>query len=542
MRWGVLGALALFSVHAWAGASTGFTPIHELGTGLYKGQQGGLYPGGTNLPPSDHLAVAMEAAVTIVPRDANGVPSPDGLVGWMSVGMSNTVQETKVFERDADRDAQRNGRLVLVNGAVGAASSLEWRNPGDPVWDQLEARIRASGLTPEQVQVVWLKHGGGSPTSLLFPDHALALRDDLAAIVRNVKDKYPNVALTYLSSRTYGGWSTRPDHGEPLCYETGFAVKWLVEDQIEGDPSLNPIAARGPVEAPVLLWGPYLWTDGELGRDDGLVWLADDLENDGIHLRPSGEQKVADLLHRFFETEPTARAWWGQDSLTDVVTLDAVADASVESGAPSSNTGSLTYLRTSGPTNVARAYLKFDLSGIERARIRHAKLSLRTITKATGLMRSSAGTSWGEGTITWANAPAPDAGNLGAIPEWTPDGSMSHGVTSAVKGDADGIVTLVIEGVEPELVKWSSRESGEGPRLALTVTTTRITIRLEKDPASAGVKLSWNDNGAAPFLVRRALGPTPAHFDSSVDAGASGTSHVDAGALSAPQSYWYLVE
>ena len=36
--------------------SVGFTPLTELGTGLYKGEEGGLYPGGSNTPPAQHLA------------------------------------------------------------------------------------------------------------------------------------------------------------------------------------------------------------------------------------------------------------------------------------------------------------------------------------------------------------------------------------------------------------------------------------------------------------------------------------------------------
>src|SRR5262249_48243925 len=31
--------------------STGMTPLPDLGGGMYKGEQGGLYPGGSNQPP-----------------------------------------------------------------------------------------------------------------------------------------------------------------------------------------------------------------------------------------------------------------------------------------------------------------------------------------------------------------------------------------------------------------------------------------------------------------------------------------------------------
>ena len=32
--------------------------------------------------------------------------------------------------------------------------------------------------------------------------------------------------------------------GEPDCYEAGFSIRWMIEKQMEGDPSLNWDAAR----------------------------------------------------------------------------------------------------------------------------------------------------------------------------------------------------------------------------------------------------------------------------------------------------------
>src|SRR5438270_326094 len=35
--------------------STGLVPLTDLGSGLYHGEMGGLYPGGRNTPPESHL-------------------------------------------------------------------------------------------------------------------------------------------------------------------------------------------------------------------------------------------------------------------------------------------------------------------------------------------------------------------------------------------------------------------------------------------------------------------------------------------------------
>ena len=48
--------------------------------------------------------------------------------------------------------------------------------------------------------------------------------------------------------------------------QTGFAVKWLIEDRIKGD-----------ISGPWLGWGPYLWTDGTRGRSDGLTGRSSDV-------------------------------------------------------------------------------------------------------------------------------------------------------------------------------------------------------------------------------------------------------------------------
>lgn len=90
---------------------------------------------------------------------------------------------------------------------------------------------------------------------------------------------------------------------EPYAYESAFVVRWLIEDQINGEEHL--------VKSPLLLWGPYLWANGEKGRrTDDLVWRSEDLGPDGTHPSPSGQRKVAELLLKFFKTDPTAKAWF----------------------------------------------------------------------------------------------------------------------------------------------------------------------------------------------------------------------------------------
>jgi hypothetical protein len=101
-----------------------------------------------------------------------------------------------------------------------------------------------------------------------------------------------------------------PLNPEPHSYESGFAVKWLIADQMAGKPELNYDPKKGKVNSPWLAWGPYLWADGTKARSDGLVYLREDLAQDGTHPSMSGREKVAKLLLSFLRTDPTARPWF----------------------------------------------------------------------------------------------------------------------------------------------------------------------------------------------------------------------------------------
>lgn len=85
----------------------------------------------------------------------------------------------------------------------------------------------------------------------------------------------------------------------------------MILDQIKGDRKLNYDPDKGLVKSPLLLWGPYLWADGEKGRKAGdLVWKPEDCGPDGTHPSPKGRKKVAELLLHFVKTDATAKTWF----------------------------------------------------------------------------------------------------------------------------------------------------------------------------------------------------------------------------------------
>src|SRR6266702_2534767 len=66
--------------------STGLIPLTDLSKGSYKGEQGGLYPGGENSVPAGHLKSGLELAKMVVPRDADGDDAKDGKIVLISIG------------------------------------------------------------------------------------------------------------------------------------------------------------------------------------------------------------------------------------------------------------------------------------------------------------------------------------------------------------------------------------------------------------------------------------------------------------------------
>jgi hypothetical protein len=452
------------------GAATGLVPLVDLGANSYEGYEGGLYPGGSNTPPAGHATAAAAAAARIVPRNAAGNPDPNGFIVMIAVGMSNTTHEFAVFERNADADPGRNARVVLMDTAFGGQTAAAIANPSAGYWTTMQQRLAAMGLSAEQVQVAWIKEADANPPDD-FPGHAQALRAELEAVVNNLHDLFPNLALAYLSSRVYGGYAAPGTlNPEPQAYESGFAVKWLIGDQIGGDPGLNFGQLPGPVRAPLLLWGPYLWADGTTPRSDGLTWLVTDFEGDHTHPSLDGEEKVASLLADFFASEPTAAAWWPAQGDAVLATIDARDDASVRAASPGSNFGGEPLLLEQGTPSPANVYLAFDYEAAGRPALL-AKLSLRVAQGGGGNVSRVDDTSWDEGTLTWSGAPSPVA-TLVSMPQSSRDGTIAANVTADVNQDPDGVATFLLSFAGGAgQGSYLSKEGGQPPRLVLVLPT-----------------------------------------------------------------------
>lgn len=290
--------------------TTGLKPLNAPFFTNYKGFSGGLYPNASNKRPGSHEVGGLGQAALVRPRNGSGtVDEQNGSIVLLSIGMSNTTQEFSAFQALANADEERNPKLITVDGAQGGWSADRIIADSAAYWGGVERRLQAAGATDSQVQAGWVKLADMNP-NLPFPDDAKKLQSETLQIIQMAKARYPNLRLVYLSSRIYAGYATTPLNPEPYAYQGGFAVKWLIEAQIQAHDNGDPALDYGSGKMPWLAWGPYLWADGTTPRFDGLVWNCTDLGDDGTHPSDAGQRKVARMLLDFFKGDTTTRPWF----------------------------------------------------------------------------------------------------------------------------------------------------------------------------------------------------------------------------------------
>lgn len=281
------------------------TPLSDMSAGdRYEGVDGGLYGGGLNTPPPALLKRVEEQLPLIQPLDAQGKPSPDGAIVTVSISMSNATMEYSAFKRLADTSPLKSPKVTIVDCAQGGQAMAEWVPADGRPWDVALQRLQTAGVTPPQVQTAWIKLANKAPAGS-FSDHLQKLEADTVKVLQNARQRFPNLRLAYLGSRIWAGNATGNLNPEPYAYESAFAVRRLIQRQMNGDADL------APDRVPLLLWGPYLWAEGTKGRKiDKLTWEPRDFAGDGVHPSESGRQKVAQLLLEFFARDPMAQGWF----------------------------------------------------------------------------------------------------------------------------------------------------------------------------------------------------------------------------------------
>ncbi len=151
---------------------------------------------------------------------------------------------------------------------------------------------------------------------------------------------------------------------------------------------------------------------------------------------------------------------------TSPATFTPTADAYVDSSKQTKNFGTLTTLRTDG-SPVVNSYVIFNVQGISGT-VSNATLRVFANSgSSTGYsVQSVSDTSWGETTITFANAPAM-GGSAGSSGSFNSNLWTSVNVTSLVSGN--GLVSFALTSSNSTAVSYASLESGaNAPQLVVT--------------------------------------------------------------------------
>lgn len=281
-----------------------------MGARTYHGLEGGLYPGGANVPAAGYDAAGIVRRNSIRPLDVNGIPGGAGRyvlmsvgggsesAAWCSVSSAPPCDSWSFTGRAAEDPSVNHAALVIVNGAIPGVAFDEWSKPASKNFIRIrDTRLAPLGLSENQVQAIWMSFadsGAAFPPVATSADAAPQL-ERLDATIRALRTRYPNLQMLFVSSPVYRGYGSG---GEPGSYESAFVVRWEIESES---------AAKS---APWIGWGPYLWSRGSQLRADGLAWLRSDFDSTGAAFSQSGQSKAGSRLFDFFKNSPYTRCWF----------------------------------------------------------------------------------------------------------------------------------------------------------------------------------------------------------------------------------------
>lgn len=301
--------------------SIGVKSLIDLKTGYYLGFQGGLYPGGSNTMPYPHYADGVNLARQVKPLDAAGnVDLLDGKVGFICLGASTAGNAFNRLKSYVDDDSTVNPCLKLVNCAVGAKGVETMVDTTEFGWywdEDVFSDLSGSNLSNMQVQIIWIMVTSRVDTILYWPFQPRQVEDRYKQLMPVLMAKFPNLKQVYVSGFHYGGYAdpTKEFYGmihEPVSYWNNWSVKFLVEDQINGDTALT---YSGPDKRSAwIAWGPHLWADGlHANVEDGLRWICEldyRVDGGGYHLSNDGKNKEAYWMYQFFKSSGTTADWF----------------------------------------------------------------------------------------------------------------------------------------------------------------------------------------------------------------------------------------
>ncbi|MFM9945600.1 MAG: T9SS type A sorting domain-containing protein [Bacteroidia bacterium] len=323
---GVILIVLLFSSNLLAqkncdNHTTGLVPIMDLAGKQYRGFTGGKYSTG-NSRPTLQLNRAITQAQKIKPLDTAGIENQiNGKIIFAAVGASNPATEFNKLIEHCDTFKKINKKVRLFNTCVGGTGIQKMNEASDNYWIQANKKLKDSGYSAKQVQVVWVEQENTQNPDTAFPSAALGLMADYQKLLSVIYQKFPNVKIVYINQRAFAGYVdvTPGVIGKglhfPRDYYNGWCIKWLIEKQIN-----NESGYKFPSELPFIDWATSFWADGKNARSDGLSYDCNtDYGGDGLHLSEQGERKAGVILFNYFKNDTVSKYWFYQPASTSYI-------------------------------------------------------------------------------------------------------------------------------------------------------------------------------------------------------------------------------
>ena len=204
-----------------------------------------------------------------------------------------------------------------------------WDDPFDEIYPFVRgSELAPMGLTEAQIQVVWLQTVLRGPRvngyvtlaeslSTGAPSYAAYLQGATADVLRTLRIVYRNLKMVFMSNGNYMGYQAPglDQQPPPFDYEIGFAVKGVIEAQIEQMRTgiVNPVTGNLDYNsgiAPLVVWCDDIWVNDAIPRSDGFQWFREDSREDGAHPAVPGIAKVATRMLDIFLTSPYSQPWF----------------------------------------------------------------------------------------------------------------------------------------------------------------------------------------------------------------------------------------
>lgn len=275
-------------------------PLNNPDIFTQNGVESGLYPWGNSLITNSYKTNYINACESIEPLNYFGANAGSGKVVVLTIGGSNPAIIYNGFINAQQSDPGFGSDLLFINGGINSQDFSNLLDPATNYWDNMQNLLTTNNVTENDVQVIFCIEDNLRYRDTSF-QRAYLLRDDYVDLLEIIRDKYPNCKLFLAGDRGYSGYTDDPKHDEPIGYENGWAVKFLVADYING---LLP-------EYPVVNWLDYYWADGENPRWDGLTYSPTDYAAPAyVHFTQNKADELAGSTHAKLKTDPGASYWY----------------------------------------------------------------------------------------------------------------------------------------------------------------------------------------------------------------------------------------